>query len=115
MKNGQARLWPDGRDDAALRQQTGEAHRLDEHGLAARVGTGDEDGPFVGSELQIERHHDHLAAFQQRVTAGADVERPRVDRGGETVHLHGVAGAGTEVVEGDAHLPRGAEALAMRP
>ncbi len=44
-----------------------------------------------------------------------DLERPVAHRGGEAVHLHGVAGAGAEVVEGDAHLPGRGEPLAVRP
>ena len=51
-------MRPDRRDDAALREQRQQTDGLDEHGLAAGVWTGDQDGELVGVHIQVERDHE---------------------------------------------------------
>ncbi len=67
----------DRRNDPALRQGSGETDRLEEHGLAAGVGTADEQRAFVGGELEVEGHDRFLAGEQQRMAPAYDDERRR--------------------------------------
>ena len=73
------------RDDAALRQRAEEPDRLEQDGLAAGVGTADDERALVRVERQVERH-DRLARRQeQRVPPVHDDERapaPRAFRDG---------------------------------
>ena len=108
------RLGSERRNDAALGHQAQEPDGLDEHRLAARIRTGDEDRELVGREHQVERNDRCLAADEERVAAVADRQRARPDRRGEAVHFHGIARPRAQVIERDTHLPRGRERRATR-
>src|SRR2546430_9227460 len=47
------------------------------------------------------------------MAASSDLQRPRPDRRSEAVHFHGIARAGAQIVECDAHLPRRRDRVAM--
>ncbi len=57
-KDRQRGMRPDRWDDAALGHQCQQTDRLDQHGLAAGIGTGDQDGEFVGVQFEVERDDD---------------------------------------------------------
>ncbi len=94
-------MRPDRRHDPALREQREQADRLDQHGLAAGVGTGDQDRELVGVQLEIERD----GMIEQRMPSPANLQVPANLRH-EPVDLHGVPRPRTQIVERDAHLPR---------
>ena len=54
----EGRLRADRRDDAALRHEGEQAHRFDEHRLAAGVRARDQHRALIGREHEIERHDD---------------------------------------------------------
>ena len=107
---------PHRRHDAALRQRGGETHRLEEHRLAAGIGTTDEERAFVGAEVEIERYHRSGTGKEKRVTPAADRQRgnPDLHLGHLTLHDHRVARPGDEIVHRDEHLDQVAERLELR-
>src|SRR5712692_4098396 len=52
----QRRMRADRRDNPTLCKQRQQADRLDQNGLAAGVGAGNEDGELVGMKFEVERH-----------------------------------------------------------
>ena len=65
------------RNDPTLGQGSRETDRLEEHGLAAGVGTAHEQRAFVVSKLEVEGHNRFLAGEQQRMTPAYDDQRAR--------------------------------------
>src|ERR1700694_2815587 len=59
----------DGRGDSRLNQRREKPERLEEHGLAAGIGPGDEQRSLVREHLQIEWHDVDTLRDEKRVAA----------------------------------------------
>ena len=107
----------DRRDDAALRQRRRETDRLEEDGLAAGVGTADQQRALAGIHLQVERHHRLGSGQEQRVAAVHDPERRRrrVHLGDFPLDRDRVPRPRHQVVHRDAHLDGAPKGRQLRP
>ena len=115
LEGGQRGARPDRWDDTRLRHGADQTHRLEEHRLAAGIGTAHHDRELVRSELEVERHRIPLGE-QERMHSALDGESLPLgpDRREPGLRGEGVARPGREVVGRDAHLPPRLDLIRIR-